>query len=1255
MNMSSLTDCIAYTFSFSVAKCFALAIGFATFAASVLGGIDAGMAQVVSLVPGSVGTAVDNTGGPSVTLSYNGTATGAGTVLVVDATTKNINTAPPSTLAWGSQTLTLAGWIPSQNTTYRESAIYYLFNPAVGTNNIVLNQAGTTTDILDAFELTGTDGSAPTTAGFDNVNGTSSSVTFNSVVGGSYAAGVFSQNNGNLATMTYSVSPTGTSSASTLYNINPDNSTQSAGGGISNLSSGTDIITATSSDASQKSVLEVAIFKPLLIIGTAWTGTAGDTLWTTGTNWAGNSVPGSDTSVTFGNTGATGTVDLGSTGQTVNGLYFLLTVPTTISSSMAQTLTLDNGASAATPAVPVSSSGTNAVTTAVALNSNAAITVSSGTLTMTGPISNGTNGNAMTLSGSGALILSGNNGYTGGTVDTGVLRVTNTSGSATGSGAVAVNSGGVLGGNGTIIGNVTLSATGAGHLAPQITSGTAYTNLNINGNLTLNNSSVLDYNFGTPGTTGSPGTSDQTLVSGTLSLNGTTTVNIGNQTGFAAGIYKLFGYGSSAGFGAASFAVGTHTGAAANFSYSFSNNTGSDEIDLTALTPGAIKTWTGAVSNGSGGANWDTTTHNWGATNTYFDGNPAPFQGADSVVFPTGATTGNVNVTGNFSPTAVSVTATDQNFVFSGTGSIGGTGLFTVNTAGRSVTLATANTYSGGTQFTAGTLNINNASAIGVGPLTMNSGVTLDNTSGSAITLTTNNPISLGSSFTFTGTNSLNLGTGAVTMTGSPTITVNANRLTIGGSISGAGITKAGPGALALGGGSTFTGGITFNAGELDINGNMALGSGGTLNFNAVGLHIDNTSGGPVTLSTNSPETWQNGGFTFNGSNNLNLGNGAITQNGTVTIGVLGSTLTQTGPYTSNNNPLVVYGSGTLNIQSSIPVLGGGNFLGTLNVGFDTFINNTIGNNQTIYITNGGNVSFSGPAEFIATTSNPINIYDNGTLTLDNTTTNQNYRLSAGTNATPQNVSLNGGQLIINGNNGASVNTLESATTLTIGQSGGSYGAQSGGDALNLVSPTNNVTFTANALTINNGEILFKGNGLGTSSTSAPGTSNVFFTTTKPTLYGNLTTTTTPTSDAGGTNTALPIMARGFGDTVTGGVDNYSLVTYDAATGIRPLSSTEYSANTLVSGTSNGTANNPGSTNNFIESNTNVALTTNTNTAVNSITLENGATISGPGTLQSWSNIYAANGGNNTFSQGAFSGGSSNTNTYFYVMALRRS
>ena len=205
------------------------------------------------------------------------------------------------------------------------------------------------------------------------------------------------------------------------------------------------------------------LFSPIQIVGTAWSGAANATDWGVGTNWTGNSVPATDTSVTFGAAGATGAVDLGSTGRTVNGLYLLSNVATTISSTLnpGQVLTLDNGASSATPAVPVQSSGTNAINTAVALNSNAAITVSSGTLTMTGPIGNGTNGNALTVSGSGALILSGNNGYTGGTIDTGVLRVTNTSGSATGSGAVAVNSGGVLGGNGTIIGNVTLAPPAA--------------------------------------------------------------------------------------------------------------------------------------------------------------------------------------------------------------------------------------------------------------------------------------------------------------------------------------------------------------------------------------------------------------------------------------------------------------------------------------------------------------------------------------------------------------------------------------------------------------------------------------------------------------------------------------------------------------------------------------------------------------------------------------------------------------------------
>ncbi len=64
-------------------------------------------------------------------------------------------------------------------------------------------------------------------------------------------------------------------------------------------------------------------------------------------------------------------------------------------------------------------------------------------------------------SGTSTFALSGNNTYTGGTsVNGGTLLVNNTTGSATGSGAVAVNSGGTLGGTGTISGATTVNAGG---------------------------------------------------------------------------------------------------------------------------------------------------------------------------------------------------------------------------------------------------------------------------------------------------------------------------------------------------------------------------------------------------------------------------------------------------------------------------------------------------------------------------------------------------------------------------------------------------------------------------------------------------------------------------------------------------------------------------------------------------------------------------------------------------------------------------
>ena len=178
---------------------------------------------------------------------------------------------------------------------------------------------------------------------------------------------------------------------------------------------------------------------------------------------------------------------------------------------------------------------------------------------------------------------------------------------------------------------------------------------------------------------------------------------------------------------------------------------------------------------------------------------------------------------------------------FGGSGDIAvNTGAIATSTGGLTkdgsgtLTLSAANTYSGGTTLNTGTLNINNASAIGSGTLTINGG-TLNNTSGNAITLSTNNAQALNGDFAFTGTNDLNLGTGAVTMNASRVITVNGGNLTIGGAIAGSGIglTKNGSGTLTLAGNNTaLTGATTINSGTLAAAASGALGGTSSIDLN---------------------------------------------------------------------------------------------------------------------------------------------------------------------------------------------------------------------------------------------------------------------------------------------------------------------------------------------------------------------------------------------------------------------------------------
>ena len=194
-------------------------------------------------------------------------------------------------------------------------------------------------------------------------------------------------------------------------------------------------------------------------------------------------------------------------------------------------------------------------------------------------------------------------------------------------------------------------------------------------------------------------------------------------------------------------------------------------------------TWIGATTGTTNDASHlYNNTANWagGVIDNSFSG--VTFTGNTTLYFNAGLTTGASGLTfgysGNFNLTLESSSTTTQTLTLGGgiSGAYGGSSVTIGNatnnlnvdlgTAGRTftisagdtlsilnvisdtgslteagagtLTLSGANSYTGGTTLSAGQLNINNATAIGTGTMTI-SGGTIDNTSGAAITLSNNN------------------------------------------------------------------------------------------------------------------------------------------------------------------------------------------------------------------------------------------------------------------------------------------------------------------------------------------------------------------------------------------------------------------------------------------------------------------------------------------------------------------------------------
>ena len=578
--------------------------------------------------------------------------------------------------------------------------------------------------------------------------------------------------------------------------------------------------------------------------------------------------------------------------------------------------------------MPASATANNLVLNGGTLNVGASMTVSANRGIGLGPTGGSTGGGGainvpagMALTYNGAIATAGNTGVNtlsltgpgtvtlgGNSTNTGVLNLNAGTLNANGSlnfSTVNVNAG-LLAANGTLVstGTVNLAAgttlNGTGSLGNAVVYAGALVNVSANGTSPLTFSS-LNFSGGTIHYGAVPSATPPLNVTsaGGLSASNPVVINIDGLSA-TTGTYGLIAFnGSIGGAGSADFTLGTvpHAGPRQTASLV---DTGSE---LAWIIQGGNPIWTG--SNGSawsGGMNWALSTN--GQATDYIEGDNVIF---NDIGAPSGSGSGSTTISilgsGNVNPTTVNFNNNATNYTLNGTYGITGSATLAMNGSG-SLTITNSNGYTGGTLLNAGLLCLNNAPAIGTGPLTI-AGGTLDNTSGTAIALSANNAQNWNANVNFNGTNSLNLGTGPVTLGANVQVNVANNNLTVGGPISGGfGLAKAGSGTLTLTGSSNYSGGATLSAGVLQVGNNAALGSGslalagGALTSNGTASY---TLANPLDISGNVTlgDPVNNGALAFTANSGTLAATPTLTVNSPVAIssGLAGASgLTVAGP-----------------------------------------------------------------------------------------------------------------------------------------------------------------------------------------------------------------------------------------------------------------------------------------------------------------------------------------------------------------------
>ncbi|MDX1932851.1 MAG: autotransporter-associated beta strand repeat-containing protein [Capsulimonadales bacterium] len=408
---------------------------------------------------------------------------------------------------------------------------------------------------------------------------------------------------------------------------------------------------------------------------------------------------------------------------------------------------------------------------------------------------------------------------------------------------------------------------------------------------------------------------------------------------------------------------------------------------------------------------------------------------------------------------------------------------------------------------------------------------------GGTVALTGNSP--------FSGTTVINAGTlalgngGTTGSINSGVVTVNSggnfafNRsdaLNFGGNIGGAGtVTKNGAGTTTLSGTSTFTGGLTINAGGIQLGGNGAnladtvpvILNAGTFTLGSADETIGSLAG---AAGTNVNVGFRN---LITGGNNGNTtyagvvsGSGGLVKEGTGTFTLTG-TNTFTGALTVNAGTLQLGDSGTNIANTASVVVNGGTFaLGAAGetIGSLAGTGGTVNTNgQTISLNNSTSTTYAGSI----VGGGGIAKGGTGILTL------------TGANTFTGTVVVTNGGISV-GNGGASgslvgnVNLLGTVTSLTFDRSddstyagtvsgNGSITKNGAGTLFLTGNNTNNGSLTVNAGSISVGNGGTTGSLANSPVTLAAGTNLTFDRSDTSTFIGSVTGTGTVTKNGAGT------------------------------------------------------------------------------------------------------------------------------------------